>query len=68
MASWMTYASVIASGCCSQRLVLPSISVNRVVTVPDGSVNVVVDLPKKKDLCLRNKMRSVDDARVIDDL
>jgi hypothetical protein len=36
MASWVTSAEVIESGCCSQLAVDPSTSVNRKVTVPDG--------------------------------
>ena len=36
-ASWRASAGRIASGCCSQRRVEPSRSVNRNVTVPDGS-------------------------------
>jgi hypothetical protein len=35
-ASWRASASLIASGCCSQSVVLPSISVNRKETVPVG--------------------------------
>src|SRR5207248_3333222 len=35
-ASWRVRAARIVSGCCSQRRVLPSISVKRKVTVPIG--------------------------------
>src|SRR5947207_1466231 len=36
MSSWRVMADCICWGYCSQRLVLPSISVNRKFTVPDG--------------------------------
>ena len=36
-ASWRSSAGTIAAGCCSQSRVEPSRSVNRNVTVPDGS-------------------------------
>ena len=35
-ASWWARACCMAAGCCSQRVVLPSMSVNRKVTVPVG--------------------------------
>src|SRR6266542_5158802 len=40
-ASCRAEAALIASGCCSQRRVLPSISVKRKVTVPVGSSGIV---------------------------
>src|SRR5437764_15477125 len=39
-ASWRARAVRIASGCCSQRVVLPSISVKRNVTLPVGRLGM----------------------------
>jgi hypothetical protein len=58
----------IASDCNSQSLVLPSISVNKVVTVPEGRFTAVSALLKLKNLSLINMLKSVDDGRAMNGL
>src|SRR5689334_14982255 len=42
IASWRSRAACICSGWCSHRVVLPSISVNRNVMVPDGKALILM--------------------------
>jgi hypothetical protein len=49
IASWREKADCMAAGLASQRLVLPSISVNRKVTVPDGGFCISATTPSDKN-------------------